>query len=53
MPENALRLVVRVVLSLGLMSVGLFILVTSDGISGELDKAALSWVSLITGYWLR
>jgi len=52
MSETAMKLIVRVVISLGLMGGGLFIL-ASPTIDGELEKAAIGWIGLVTGYWLR
>jgi len=52
MSENATRLIVRVVISFGLMATGLFILINPT-INGELEKAAVGWIGLVTGYWLR
>lgn len=53
MSESAVRLTVRVVMSLGLMGAGLFILIDSPVENSTLEKAALSWVSLLVGYWLK
>ena len=52
MGETTTRLVVRVVLSLGLMGVGLWILI-SGNVSPDLEKAAIGWIGLTMGYWLR
>ena len=46
------RLIVRIVLSMGLMGAGLFILI-SGGSSDELENAAFIWIGIILGYWLR
>ena len=52
MSESVIRLTVRIVLSLGLMAAGLYILISSTG-NSELEKASYTWIGLITGYWLR
>ena len=51
MLENNVRLIVRVVLSLGLMESGLWILIDGDT-SPDLEKAAIGWIGLTMGYWL-
>lgn len=48
-----MRLLVRVVLSLGLMAAGLFILIDNPTGSTEVQQAATGWIGLVCGYWLR
>lgn len=52
MGENTTRLLVRIVLSLGLMGAGLFILI-SGASTPDVEKAAFGWIGLVVGYWLR
>ena len=53
MSENATRLIVRAVLSLGLMAAGLFILVDNPTGNMQVQQAATGWIGLVIGYWLR
>jgi hypothetical protein len=52
MSESAVRLCVRVVMSLGLMGAGLLVLIADVG-NSDLQKAAGGWVGLTVGYWLK
>jgi len=49
----ATKLAVRVVISLELMGGGMFILISPSIGNGELEKAAFTWIGIVTGYWLR
>lgn len=53
MSENAIKLFVRVVLSLGLAAAGLFILTDNPTGNTQIQQAAAGWVGLVIGYWLR
>ena len=54
MSEQRARLIVRVVLSLGLIGAGLFTVITvSPSSDPELFGAATGWIGLVMGYWLR
>ena len=53
MSESVVKLIVRAVLSCGLMAGGLFILIDNTIDNAELDKAATSWIGFVIGYWLR
>ncbi len=54
MSERSVRLIVRVVLSLGLLAAGLYLVLTvSPGTDPELFGVGMGFVGLVTGYWLR
>ncbi len=53
MSEDVTKLIVRAVMSLGLMTAGLFILIASPVDNQALEQAATGWVGLVIGYWLR
>ena len=52
MRTNTIRLLVRVVLSLGLVGAGLFVVI-SGASNPDVEKAAFGWIGLVIGYWLR
>lgn len=52
MLEKNARTTVRVVLSLGLVASGLFILIANNS-NPDLEKAAIGWVAWILGYWMK
>lgn len=52
MQENTIKLLVRVVLSLALVGVGLYVVIHPDS-HPDAQKAAFGWIGLVVGYWLR
>lgn len=54
MREKTVRLLVAIILSLGLVAAGLWILVAVDlSKNPELGAAASGWIGLVVGFWLR
>ena len=48
------KLIMQVIISLGLLGVGIYILLTVDWSSRpELAAAAAGWIGLVAGYWLK
>ena len=48
------KLLMAVVVSLGLLGAGLFVLLTVDWKTNpEMVVAAMGWVGLVIGYWLK
>jgi hypothetical protein len=52
MSEENLRLLGAVVVSFVLLAAGLVILLNGES-SDSLEKAAIGWIGLVAGYWLR
>jgi hypothetical protein len=52
MSENRVRLLMAVLISVALMGVGLYILL-SESSNSDLQKAATGWIGVIIGYWLK
>jgi len=50
----AVRLVVRIFISLVMLGFGIYVLVTTDWKDNpEFAAAATGWIGLVIGYWLR
>jgi len=50
----AVKLVVRILISLVMLGFGIYVLVTTDWQANpEFAAAATGWIGLVIGYWLR
>lgn len=52
--EVSVKLVVQIIISFFLLGFGCYVLITVDWKDNpEFAAAAMGWVGLVTGYWLR
>ena len=52
--EFSIRLTVQIIVTFCLMGFGFYVLVTTDWKENpEFMAAAIGWIGLVTGYWLR
>jgi hypothetical protein len=52
MSEDLVKLLGATVVSLTLLSAGLYVLL-HPGSNSDLQKAATGWIGLVAGYWLK
>jgi len=53
MSEAKIRLAAALVISAVLLSFGGYVLFIDGDSSSELQKIAVGWIGLVTGYWLK
>ena len=51
---DLVKLIMQVIISLGLITAGVFILIYFDAQSNpEVTSAAAGWIGIVIGYWLK
>ena len=54
MTSTVFRLVVQAIISLGLLSAGLYVLLTIDWAKNpQMVAAATGWIGIVIGYWMK